>query len=275
MSRSCPDAVVKSIRAPGMAIAARSWPGGGATVDGMRGLGDEYAAAYEDLLGVLVKAGHLDRRSAYVAMWPMRGCRYDGTLVIGRAVNDWDEDTAWRLSDAATPRGRKRVASRTRVVSEPDTRCPMTWVTESWGAERGQYSTKTSAFWRTVFAATGAAEASCWPCTVAWSNLFKVAPKGGGNPPAADRKAMLDGSARLLRMELEALLPQRVLVLAGRSWFEPFERPLGLHVDWARGGLVEGVASQRGATWVIAPHPQGKNESALSDRVRRQFACTR
>lgn len=214
----------------------------------------------------------LDGRCSYAAMWPMRGCRYDsGTLVIGRAVNSWS-DTEWRVRDVATAHGRKRVVARARRVSEPGSRCAMSWVSDCWGAPRGEYSSKTSAFWRTVRAAVGAGDGECWLSNVSWSNLYKVAPAAGGNPSDGERYAMFDSAVKLLRLEVSALRPRRVLVLAGRCWFEPFAAPLGLRVQWGHGDLVGGTALETRTTWVIAAHPQGKNESALVAHARRAFA---
>jgi hypothetical protein len=238
----------------------------------MRLLGTQYKAAYERLLTTLIASDVLDGRVSYAAMWPMRGCRWNnGTLVVGRAVNGWDE-TEWRVHDAVTRQGRRRIVARSRAVSEPESYCPMTWVTDCWGARRGEYSSKTSAFWRTVLNIIGADEGSCWPCTISWSNLYKVAPASGGNPSPALRGLMLDRAADMLRMELAALRPRQVLVLAGRDWFAPFEKTLGLRVDWGRGDLLHGTASKGRATWVITAHPQGKNQSALVAHARSAFA---
>lgn len=238
----------------------------------MRRLGERYSAVYEDLIGTLAGAGVLSSRARYVAMWPMRGHSFGGgTLVLGRAVNGWT-DTEWRTRDAVTRYGRQRIVARARALSEPCTGCPLAWVSQSWGAPRGTYSSKTSAFWRTVRGVVGGEEGTPWPSEICWSNLYKVAPAAGGNPSPSEREAMFEGAAKLLRLELAVFRPTRVLVLTGRSWFERFVEPLGVPITWGRGALVQGTGTDGQATWVVAAHPQGKNESALIAQARTAFA---
>jgi hypothetical protein len=236
----------------------------------MKTVGEKYGVEYEELLRSVVEADVLDGRQAQVAMWPMRGARYiNGGMLVGRAVNGWS-DTDWRVRDGETAAGRRRIVERTRANSEPADGCPLAWVGECWGAPRGTYNSKLSAFWRTaraVFAEGGDLD---WPSRLCWSNLYKVAPSAGGNPSRSARAAQVDAAARLLRHEVGSYKPRRLLVLTGRDWFEPFAERLALHVAWTR-GLVEGHAIEGGRTWVIAKHPQGKDEARLAARVRELF----
>jgi hypothetical protein len=234
-------------------------------------LGEKYVLAYDELLRRLCKASVLDGRRSYAAMWPMRGRGYrNGGFVIGRAVNGWDE-SEWRVRNAETAQGRRRIALRTKRMSEPHSRCPMSWIADCAGTQRGLYNSNTSAFWRTARTALTRCQDGDWHSELCWSNLYKVAPARGGNPSSAQREAQFPAAVKLLRMELDSFKPRRVLVLTGRSWFEPFEEPLGINVNWGRGSLVEGTAVDGRTTWVIAKHPQGKNERALAARARSIF----
>jgi hypothetical protein len=201
------------------------------------------------------------------AFWPMIGHAYDGSLmVVGRAVNGWIDRVA--VSDLAGPEARRSLLGTMRRTSEGDGQgCPMGWVTGAWGRGRGSYSTARSSFWRFIRAVLAAvdpasADDPAWSSRLAWSNLAKLAPWGSGNPwgPLLDVQREL-GPA-LLATEIEELAPRRVLVLAGRWWFEPFAVQLDLAVDW-RDGLVEGVADDSHRRWMIAPHPQGKPRELL------------
>ena len=56
------------------------------------------------------------------------------------------------------------------------------------------------------------------------------------------------------------------MLIVGSWWFQPFASELGLTLE-PGSGLVEGVARERGRTWVIAGHPQGKPRRILDDVV--------
>ena len=148
--------------------------------------------------------------------------------------------------------------------------CPMGWVTGMWGNRAG-YSTARSAFWRFVRRVLAhidpdSASDPSWSSRLAWTNLAKLAPWGGGNPGGALLDVQRRLGPELLGLEVAELRPEVVLVLTGRCWFEPFAEHLGLDVEWKK-GLLEGVGDEDGGRrWIIAPHPQGKPR-ALVDEV--------
>ncbi len=137
----------------------------------------------------------------------------------------------------------------------------MAWVTEAW-ARPGGYSTARSAFWRftrRVLAQLDGPSAldARWSSRLAWTNLAKLAPWSGGIPGGSLLDIQRRIGPELLAEELDSFRPDVVLVLTGSWWFEPFAEHLGLRVNW-RDGLLEGVADDGKARWLIAPHPQGK-----------------
>jgi hypothetical protein len=94
------------------------------------------------------------------------------------------------------------------------------------------------------------------------SNLLKVAPAKGRrrNPTGALMGHPVGITAELLRQELTAYNPTRVLVTTGRKWFHGFEGIVGTPISWraVKGNeVVVGTASEAGRRWVIAQHPQG------------------
>jgi hypothetical protein len=105
-----------------------------------------------------------------------------------------------------------------------------------------------------------------WSSRLAWSNLAKLAPAEGGNPGGPLLEVQRELGPGLIDREVHELRPRRVLVLTGRSWFEPFARGTGLEVEW-RDGLVQGVVRERARTWVIAGHPQGKPRPILDEVI--------
>jgi hypothetical protein len=233
-------------------------------------LPNSYSQVYDQLLLDVAETGFTRK---LVALWPMCGALYDGDLmVLGRAVNGWD-NTAWRSGEGLLKGSRRAILSRTRRESEKGDggACPLEWVTACWGAPRG-YNTRLSAFWRTARALSVASHADQWSSTLCWSNLYKVAPLAGRNPTVGLQRAQFSACAELLKIELDTFRPRRILVMAGRSWFEPFAEKLGLAVRWRR-GYVEGVARDaRGARWVITKHPERKPGVPLIGGARRAFA---
>ena len=189
-------------------------------------------------------------------------------MVVGKAVNGWiDEIETARLGDADE---RARLVTDARRTAEGEgILCPMGWVTDAWGRGGGDYSTARSAFWRQIRGVLSAVDPAssgdpAWSSRLAWSNLAKIAPAAGGNPGGVLLEVQRNLGPDLLRHEVDELRPRRVLVLTGRSWFEPFAVRLGLDVQW-RTGLVEGVVSGGEIRWVIAKHPQGKPRSILGE----------
>ena len=235
-----------------------------------RGLSPRYEHLYDRLLAAVGTTPGVEPQEL-AAFWPMIGRSYDGRLlVIGRAVNGWVDRV--RANELANVDYRASTLTTLRGTSEGDgTACPMSWVTWRWGRGGGEYSTARSAFWRFTRGVLGAVDPAsvddpAWSSRLAWSNLAKLAPWGCGNPGGALLEVERRIGPELLLAEVNELKPERVLVLTGRWWFEPFAEQLGLAVDW-RHGLVEGVADDASCRWVIAPHPQGKRRALLGEAI--------
>jgi hypothetical protein len=232
------------------------------------------AANYDALLVALGQARRVGPERL-AAFWPMVGTAYRGDLLlVGRAVNGWID--AVDVHELGDPEARGALLAAARKTSEGHDDDPMGWVVGAWG-RRGGYSTSRSQFWRTarrVLAGVdrASAEDPWWPSRLAWTNLCKLAPYAGGNPGGALLRVQRALAPTLLRREIEELAPKLVLVLAGRWWFEPFAEALGLDVHW-QDGLVGGVADDGQQRWVIAPHPQGRPEGAMSEKVLEAFSA--
>jgi len=226
----------------------------------MRMLGSKYTATYDRMLSVVAEKAR--SREKLVAFWPMRGTLYRGDLlVIGRAVNGWD-DGAWRAAEGHSRRGRMATIARTRECSDPRAGGGMAWVCDQ-ADPNASYNTNRSAFWRTSkrisFPATVPEK---WSSHLCWTNLYKIAPYEGRNPGSRICSLQFDTCADLLRYEIEAFRPKRVLIMTGRDWFEPFADRLGLRIRWRR-GYVEGTARQSNRRWVVTKHPERKREDRI------------
>jgi hypothetical protein len=225
-----------------------------------------YETAFERLLADVAFATPAD--VPLVPFWPLRGAAYDGELlVIGRSVNGWVED--WTAAQLRDPDQRTAAVALLRRDAEPADRDRMAWVTDLWGARDG-YNTRRSAFWRVLSRFVPGGGADGWPGRLVWTNLYKVSPAAGWNPGADLQRAQRPAATELLRRELTAYAPRRVLALTG-SWIDPFAGGLGLTIA-TRGGLVEGLGERDGTAWVVAKHPMGKPEDRFVAEVTDAFA---
>lgn len=230
-----------------------------------------YEADYAQLLRDIGGTPSLPSAMSMTIFWPMVGHRFDGDLmVVGRAVNGWN--TALTVEEA---RSEALVAQRISQVRERSERDGMRWVTELAGNREG-YNTNNSAFWRVNRRVSLPPDADderkqAWSAHLIWSNLYKAAPVEGWNPGGDFLRSQTGAACELLAREIDELNPRRILVLAGRWWFEPFANHLDLDIGW-RSGLVEGVTSYNNRPLVIAQHPMTKPESKLVSEVLAAFA---
>ena len=104
-------------------------------------------------------------------------------MVIGRAVNGWTK--TW-LPSELKDKGNicQFINGVVESVTDP-VQCPMRWVSDSWQNNDHGYNTRRSAFWRCIRSAVGVLSIADiqnpeWPSHLVWSNLYKIAPRGGG-----------------------------------------------------------------------------------------------
>ena len=207
---------------------------------------------------------------------PLRGCRYQGELmVVGRAINGWRDE-------ACLPKGPAGAGDLERIACELS-KISMSWVSRHWQSRPPEYNTRRSAFWRVIRSVSlklvAGARDDDWPTHLVWSNLYKVAPWAGGNPPAALQHVQRDGCKKLLNLEISAFRPKRVLFLTGWNWAQQLvdvspgmRQPAGAQlVDkvWDRP-----LASEPGSPasrFVVAAHPRGKGDQRWTSEVLEAF----
>jgi hypothetical protein len=106
---------------------------------------------------------------------------------------------------------------------------------------------------------------------LAWTNLYKVAPAAGWNPGADLQVAQRPAAIDVLRAEIAALRPRRLLFMTGLGWLWPFGQRLGFRLE-RREGLVEAVGLQESTAIVVARHPMAKPQDAFVSEVSDAFA---
>ena len=193
-------------------------------------------------------------------------------MVVGRALNmvEDNEDAPPRDSIVRDSTARSMLDDVRRYWSTP--------FTSRSGV--GGYRYNSSSFWRVIKRILAAllpctADADNWPEYLVWSNLYKLSPSTGGNPPAKMRRAQLEACIELLNLEIDQYTPRRLLLITGLEWAEPFlerlePRPaqpslIGDVVEYA-GWLNDG-----GVELVVTRRPEAYNESKFTESVVTAF----
>lgn len=114
-----------------------------------------------------------------------------------------------------------------------------------------------------------------WISHLAWTNLYKVSPFGGGNPSSRLCDVQFRFCTELLSKELNQWNPKRILMLTGIGWAKPFLDSLGVQLSTTpERAFVEAVGtvnlpgSARPTRLIVAKHPQGKQEAPFVDEIR-------
>jgi hypothetical protein len=201
------------------------------------------------------------------------GAAYVGELMwIGRAVNGWKIIGSPR--DFASSQHIDKTMENFGNADR-DT-CQLRWITQDWG-QKTNYNPATSAFWRTAKRTLLAPNEidEFWSSRLVWSNLYKIAPSKGGNPGRKLQKIQLLFCRDILVQEIVAFRPRRVVFATGMDWAEPFlDNPLFVRTDSkAFGQYVPGLGDlilndEKIGEFVIAPHPQGKDEDRWVEEIR-------
>lgn len=194
-------------------------------------LGAEYLNFMSELIASTAQESRFQGSPAYIH-WPYIGsgyCRAQRRLLyVGRASYKGHESMQLR-PDGNSERGRReylrdRIADREPWNGGPGG-CETFFTTD----RTGKMIIKNRYFWkllRTACAALGvtASESEDPFPAIAWSNLFKIAPLGAGNPPKwMQALELAEGRAgKLLQMEINQLDPDVVVFVTGHAWMHEF-----------------------------------------------------
>ncbi len=228
----------------------------------------EYAAVFMQLLEQVASDQTL-REMELTAFWPQRGPLYQGELaIVGRSVNKWYPQCSFLGREASTPGGRLNIASQTRTVSETDGFPVRRQPREEDENENWEFNNayKRARLLKIANALVG------FP-SLFWTELFKIAPAGGGNPSLNLRRLQLSSCTDLIRLELHELRPQRVLAMTGlANWLDWFAEGLGIKLQHYDGQYVEALGLTEGESWVVAKHPMTAKEDLYALEVKQAFS---
>ncbi len=205
-------------------------------------------------------------------------------LLVGRAVNGWrsmDTTNASAFADQACE------------LFETD---HFDWIEWDDEAKRlrnddpnGYYWLNKSPFWRmsedvwrSIPSVPEVQNSSkkIWTDYIAWTNLYKIAPKDQGNPTQTMSVKQLGACRRILKAEITLLKPTHILFLTGyRGWFEDFREIFDADFSEAkenkhRNGeknnyFVETYAiTAEGTKIIVACRPDQRDERAMLNDIK-------
>lgn len=219
---------------------------------------------YSDLINEVIVNKDKYKEEDLVLFTAAKGNRYQKDLmIIGRAVNDWD--IVMNKNDKSNNK------SILKQVDEALKSNHLNWVEERWGLNDGKYNTKKSAFWRVsrklseLIAGNTIDPAN----SIVYSNLYKFAKEGGGNPSEKLACVQYDICKHILESEIDLFRPKKIVFLTGKGWAKEFLDHMK-DVDINEVGLdyVSIYGKIKNARFVVADHPQGKNEECLIDEIQ-------
>jgi len=194
-------------------------------------LGADYVDAIRELIASMGSEERFKKSPAYLH-WPYIGSRYftasRRVLYVGRAAyqGHWSQELPTDIHDPAKVFDflGGRIADREPSDSLPGG-CEKFFTQDP----AGRAILKNRYFWkllRVACASLGvtASENEDPFSSIAWSNLFKIAPLGAANPPKWMRALELaEGRAgSLLQKEINALDPHVVIFVTGHTWMYEF-----------------------------------------------------
>lgn len=228
---------------------------------------------YEALYAAAEDIGGLSHFTA------MAGAEYYGQstrlMLIGRAVNGWEAlDTSGALAFGLAA----------EVAFE---RPGFTWVSGEGGQMRSLhcegYRLGRSPFWRAarrLLEVLGVDASGRWIERLAWSNLYKLAPRKSGNPPNALCRAQIGPCREILAEEIRRFAPTHIFMPVGWNWFRSdgrydFSRLFSC-VEHTGGRYAEGRArfelpDGQSVPAVIACRPEGRREEEYVREVMELF----
>jgi hypothetical protein len=220
---------------------------------------------YREMFGKLAQAPGSWRSTELCAFAGLKGRKYKGDLfVVGQAPNDWRNE--WTADDLVQSDFIHRLVDD---LLSPE--CPLAWVSGNWGVARTtKYNTRRSAFWRVVRQVVHGLsianiDEDSWCSYIAWSDLYKISPSGGGrNPTETLCDAQFESCVKILKEEISLLRPGRILFLTGINWAHPFLKELGFLQESSITDPVEAASGiLAGSRAVVLPHPRGKSEQQI------------
>lgn len=156
------------------------------------------------------------------------GKRYEESplrlMYVGRAVNGWEADWQKSSLDDLIEQIFSYKFEMASIADNPN---------------QNGYNFNRSGFWqlcKEIMEFSG--EGENWSDRVLWSNLYKVAPFGGGNPDNKLIKETIKSCIKILHYEIKFYRPSHIVFVTDAWWFDPadtftdsFSKELNISVE--------------------------------------------
>lgn len=216
----------------------------------------------------------------------MKGKKYDDQkirlLIVGRAVNGWGQLDSSSKEAFASDANKKMQSDNFKWIV-----CENGKLRNDYQDNGEYYWLNDSPFWRTSkkiwmnisnnpdFQDT---KNDKWVDYIAWTNLYKIAPKDTGNPTTAMAKNQLSACKNILKAEIEKLDPTHILFVTGYEWFESFSDIFDVEFKNVKRNEYRGenknsffaeasVTTSNGTKIVVSCRPEFRDENSYVDDV--------
>jgi hypothetical protein len=173
-------------------------------------------------------------------------------------------------ADALDEKQRLEIIRRAATSTAKDPSRPMSWVIDSWQPAE-EYETVHSAFWRTIKKVVHEfripdADTDFWADHLLWSDLYKISPEAGHNPPDPLCAIQEPRCIEMLSEEIAHWQPRRIVFFTGESWEKPFLEKLGAtstiskQGHFERSGRLSIPAVGEGIPYVVGPQPDRRGQ---------------
>lgn len=161
---------------------------------------------------------HLQNKK-YVLFYPTIGKDYFKSrelLIIGRANNGWPNSWTCKKFD-------KKVIKKSIDESQPNKgECAFEWLNKYKGKDVFSKMVRKKPFWNTTYNLIREhyrRNHEDWTHMIAWSNLYKIAPKDGGNPNRKiEWQSQQKNCEKLFSQEIKELRPENVIMITDLDW---------------------------------------------------------
>jgi len=178
-------------------------------------------------------------------------------MLVGRAINGWEN--YWQ-HDMSVEQYAKRVLSNS-IESNG-----LSWTRSS--NNPSGYNINRSAFWRVtrgIIQGLGEDISSDWTEKLVWSNLYKIAPKDGGNPSPKLCRLQRESCKKILLNEIDQVQPKDILFITGMDWFVDFADLFSIEQVNRTFVVAKGVYGN--SKIVVSNRPEGKPEKESVNEV--------
>ena len=219
-----------------------------------------YHSLYDACATIRDKNGNAVDLKEYAVFFPQVGKLFpettrDGILFVGQSANSWKSTLAEPLD---------RVSADQLVTTNIQEGC------------------STSYFKKCMLRVASAFYTDNWFDYIAWTNLYKASPVGGGNPFPYLKQIEHEACDTILKKEIELLSPKYVVFITGWNWLNNFSIGKAMpnnpnqitSVDWVStkkwGKLVVKKWVADGITYILTERPDRRgiqNETNLNNLV--------